>query len=549
MYRLIISFFAAFFSINTVFCTDQVEITFFDVGQGNSTLVCFPHKPPLLIDAGSNGLRDEHNFKANKIREICGKIKRNLPKLELDSTDSDLAVVASHGDTDHYLWIQEITKTNFGRKIDIRFLLGGEEKDYKNQEFKKYINIYKQSHNNQIYAKDYNVPISNFFNVFDGQVEVLSAITKGGNKEEDKNVKSVVLKVKCGNHSAIITGDATGETTKEIIKKHPKTTILQACHHGSEAEGCNNLELVNATQASFVIISAGEHRGHLHPRAQVISNIIKAGKIKNNVKPHILQFSGNINNLNSTYILNYATRQLGDYSLAMTTYGIYNTTNQGDIIASWAADTPEINELTFNKGKSLLPAVFDGSLKDSIHDSILKFTYTDLTHLDISHQPFSHDKLSTLSELLKKLPSLTALSLWLPDIDENVNLYDTFNHYVKEASQLKSLSLDKSTMTFEARMALQKAWNNRGLILPHLEDEEVEEEEEEPVRKIQEKQKSSEEIGNLVESGQESERQSSTSNLFSLGLSEGNNETQKSPLLLQRGIKRKSPEKTKKKDH
>ena len=155
--RLIILFMFSF-----KFSFGGFEVDFFDVGQGNCTVVRCPKGHPLLVDAGSSqGKAGEK--KANTI----GKIVERLISIPNESTDgTHLSFFVSHGDDDHTNWIKDIL-TNFKknlrdqgeRNVKIRFLLGGRPAHYSDG-FRGFVEQHRQfSINQKIYISEYREEI------------------------------------------------------------------------------------------------------------------------------------------------------------------------------------------------------------------------------------------------------------------------------------------------------------------------------------------------------------------------------------------------------
>jgi hypothetical protein len=86
--------------------------------------------------------------------------------------------------------------------------------------------------------------------------------------EDDDNSDSLVIKLQVGEHSIIITGDATNMTSGRILGNYSdnlgflKSTITTSDHHGSKTHGSNNLPWIRATAPQHVIFSCGIMHGH-----------------------------------------------------------------------------------------------------------------------------------------------------------------------------------------------------------------------------------------------------------------------------------------------
>jgi beta-lactamase superfamily II metal-dependent hydrolase len=165
----------------------RMRVSFFDVGQGHCTVVSIPGHCPLLVDAGSLGLRGDNDnerskFKQKRIEEITKAIADTL----LPQDNPELKVIVSHGDEDHCNWVQEITKGRYGGKfLKLQFLLGGEKKDYSKRlkKFTSYVEGFRANTGEKLYVRDYGEgqPFAPFENEY---IKVLSAIREP--EDEDK---------------------------------------------------------------------------------------------------------------------------------------------------------------------------------------------------------------------------------------------------------------------------------------------------------------------------------------------------------------------------
>lgn len=85
---------------------------------------------------------------------------------------------------------------------------------------------------------------------------------------DDDNSDSLVIKLQVGEHSVILTGDATELTTGRILRNYNnnldflKSTIITSDHHGSKTHGSNNSQWIKATSPQHIIFSCGIMHGH-----------------------------------------------------------------------------------------------------------------------------------------------------------------------------------------------------------------------------------------------------------------------------------------------
>jgi len=116
----------------------------------------------------------------------------------------------------------------------------------------------------------YNVPkINETFSLGEATFKVIYT----GTDTSDLNNTSIILKLEFGNTTFLLTGDATSETEKLILKQDIKADVLKLGHHGSRYSSSNKfLDRVSPKQA---IISVGKDNSYEHPHKEVINSLKK----------------------------------------------------------------------------------------------------------------------------------------------------------------------------------------------------------------------------------------------------------------------------------
>jgi beta-lactamase superfamily II metal-dependent hydrolase len=292
--------FSLFSSSNLYGGGNKIKLYFFDVGQGNCTLIRPPKAPPILIDAGSSKGRDySADFAIKQRSSIVQEITKSLPT---NRTDYDLHIIISHADKDHVNWVKRIIHpASFdGHNLKINFLLGGVEADYCKKEAKELLEYIKKlnktgpeaSRSHYCFVSTYDPDIFTKITYDKFELFPLTLLPPTG----DPNTNSIILKMSYGKHSAILTGDATGATTSHVLARSnwrrllqdqisniiesedgQKTlhealdkvlgtsdltaNILQASHHGSSTEGSNDKAWFKAVNPQFIVFSSGIYGG------------------------------------------------------------------------------------------------------------------------------------------------------------------------------------------------------------------------------------------------------------------------------------------------
>ena len=196
------------------------EVSFINVGQGDSTLIRDRNKT-YLIDTGGLTYTDlaTNNlipfFKKNRIYSID-------------------AVILTHYDFDHYGALESL-KENFSIK-----------------------DIY-----------DYN-NFNEFKNKYDLKIENLNNYIETWT---DENNRSLVLHLDLNNEYFLFMGDASKDIEKNIIEdyKNLKVDYLKVSHHGSSS--ATSLDFLKSISPKEAIISVGKNNFYGHPNKEVLKNL------------------------------------------------------------------------------------------------------------------------------------------------------------------------------------------------------------------------------------------------------------------------------------
>jgi competence protein ComEC len=228
----------------------NLEICFFDVGQGDSALIKIDGKK-ILIDGGPN------NY-------VVSKLSKKMPFFD---KSIDL-VILTHPHSDHITGL-----INVFDKFKVKnFLSTGqiyESKAFNNLEdltlkegSKKYIARLglKISLSDDQYLK-----VIYPFDSLEGQL--LS--------EADGNDSSTVLQLSSFNDTMLFTGDASYKIESEIVEKgiDIQSDILKVAHHGSKYATTDYF--LNSVLPKLAVISVGENNVYNHPAKETLDRLEK----------------------------------------------------------------------------------------------------------------------------------------------------------------------------------------------------------------------------------------------------------------------------------
>jgi beta-lactamase superfamily II metal-dependent hydrolase len=234
--------------------SQNLTMSFIDVGQGDSILVILPNTKTLLIDGGE--------------RQSSGKVLSTLQEHGLSYID---VVVATHPHADHIGGLIDVINTvNVGQVLD-----SGQV--HTTQTFE---NLLDAIYNKQIPLRSVSEGESITLDPT-VKIDVLNPtanIPDGANNEAEFNDNSVVLKLTHDNFSALLTGDMGERNEARLTFKNATildADILKAGHHGSRTSSSS--AFLNAVTPEVVIISLGAGNSYGHPHQEALDRISASG--------------------------------------------------------------------------------------------------------------------------------------------------------------------------------------------------------------------------------------------------------------------------------
>ena len=215
----------------------KLRVDFLDVGQGDSALVTMPDGTTLLIDGGGRPSFPGTNDSARRIGETV--VSEYLWWRGLSAIDY---LVATHADADHIDGLNDVLR-NFSVKAA---LVGPQTK------------LETRTHVETIHAGD----VMRFGEV---AVSVLWPPSEGGGSDNDN---SVVLRIKFGERTILLTGDIEKAAERPLAEQYLKADVVKVPHHGSKTSSTDGF--VQATKPTFAIISVGRTSIFGHPHKEVV---------------------------------------------------------------------------------------------------------------------------------------------------------------------------------------------------------------------------------------------------------------------------------------
>ena len=253
MKRIVALFFIALLLLQGTSCKKDPEkevllrIYALDVGQGDCFLLRTADGD-ILIDSGTENSQDL----------LC------LRLAQLGVTELRLAIF-THPDEDHIGGADGILGQFFAEEIWIN---GAESEE---ECFTALLDAAK--------ARDITPRAVKAGDALEIGGVVFFVLSPFGGETESGNADSIVLKITCGEVSAIFTGDADLKTEEKLLSQYGASQLncdlYKVGHHGSNTStGKNFLE---AMSPKFALISSGTRNSYGHPHGDVLENLRLVG--------------------------------------------------------------------------------------------------------------------------------------------------------------------------------------------------------------------------------------------------------------------------------
>ena len=240
----------------------SLEVTFLDVGQGNSALIQFPGRQRMLIDGGGFS-RSTFDPGKNVVAPFLWRSKM----LRVDY------LVMSHPQSDHMNGLHFIA-SHFHAK---EFWSNGD--DVENESFKDLMRILEEKEIKKLFPGD----LMTGREISGVKIEVLHPRPDQDKSRSSKgsgglNNRSLVLRLTYGGKSVLFPGDverAGEETLVSSAGRLLKSDILLAPHHGSKSS-CSELFL-QEVKPSLCIISCGRGNYFGFPHSDTLRRLEEVG--------------------------------------------------------------------------------------------------------------------------------------------------------------------------------------------------------------------------------------------------------------------------------
>jgi competence protein ComEC len=248
-----------------------MEVYFWDVGQGDSTLIRFPNGTTMLIDCNiiDDGWLDKlddllpENDDEKKVLDYLVITHPHEDHIRGIGKIKDRYVIQNIWESGHRLYIEKTEQQNYPHYYDMLDLI---------QKVKRNSGTHKQLIAGQ------KIGVSDEPDVkFDISCPTKTYLEDSKPSERDIHEQCIVLRIEYMNRSIVFTGDSSMEAWKNYIKSSLKSTILHVSHHGSytffKANQADEayVDSIQTISPEISIISVGENNKHGHPDSDALA--------------------------------------------------------------------------------------------------------------------------------------------------------------------------------------------------------------------------------------------------------------------------------------
>jgi competence protein ComEC len=234
----------------------RLRVTVLDVGQGDATLVQTPDGRALLVDAG--GLPGGARFDIGERVVAPAAWHLGVRRLE--------AIVVTHGDPDHADGVPSVLEMIPPRELWEGIPVAGH---------RSLLAIERGAARRRVGRT--RVRAGDAFRFGAVSVEVLHPPPPDWERRRVRNDDSVVLDVRLGAVSIVLTGDISGEIEESLVPRLRPADVraLKVSHHGSATS--TSAAFVGALRPRVAIVSCGRGNRFGHPAPVVIDRLESAG--------------------------------------------------------------------------------------------------------------------------------------------------------------------------------------------------------------------------------------------------------------------------------
>ncbi len=235
--------------------TDNLEIVFADVGQGECCLIS-QGKTSVLIDSGTSG---ETDFCTSSVEAMLRH--KNIKMID--------AAIVTHYHSDHANIMEKLLSDGKIRKLMLPEYYNPQESEA--EAIKEKLIYAALSSNTEIVYVKSGAGMS-----FDSDMKI-EFLLPGSDMYFDNNNMSLITRLVYGENSVLLCGDAEEKEIEKLADYDIDSDIIKIPHHGGY---CDNLkDLIDKSSPEYAVISCSKYNLYNHPDKRVL-NILKDENIK-----------------------------------------------------------------------------------------------------------------------------------------------------------------------------------------------------------------------------------------------------------------------------
>jgi len=236
---------------------DQLRLTVLDVGQGESLLLEVPQAPPLLVDAGGAPFGASGD-------EIGTRVV--APALWARGVRALGALLITHGDPDHIGGAASVVRDFAPPRLWLGVPMPAHVPT------RDLIRRARDRH-----AATATLYSGRELSWGEARTRVLNPPVPDWERPRVRNDDSVVLDVRFGDVSLLLTGDIGADVERTLLPQLPpaRIRILKVAHHGSRTS--SSTALLDAWRPQIAIISCGRGNRFGHPTTEVLARLTDVG--------------------------------------------------------------------------------------------------------------------------------------------------------------------------------------------------------------------------------------------------------------------------------
>jgi competence protein ComEC len=234
----------------------RIHITFLDVGQGDATLVRFPHGATLLVDSGGLGFSSTFDIGDRVVAPVI----RHAGFYRLDF------MALTHGDPDHIGGAAAIVEQFRPREV------------WEGIPVPRSAPLASLRNGTQAAG-------GRWANVYDGDSKLIDGVTvlvvhpdrPDWERQRVRNDDSIVMELRWRGVAILLTGDIGRPVEARLATTHQPAAlgVMKVPHHGSLTS--SSPELITAMRPRVAVVSAGRGNHFGHPVPEVLERYRMAG--------------------------------------------------------------------------------------------------------------------------------------------------------------------------------------------------------------------------------------------------------------------------------